>query len=199
MTSIRVVLALVACYGWKLWQLDVKNAFLYRELDKDIYMEQPPGYVSSSNSDFMCKLKKALFGLKQAPRAWYGKIVKYLGFCGYIPSNSDQILFVKRHKNLHLVVLFYVDDMIITGNDEMEVAQLQEELYVRFEMKKLGELSHFLGLEVENLEKEKFLSQKGYAEKLVEKFGLKQAKKRSTPLDVNVKLGRDTGSVLPNP
>ena len=98
-----------------------------------------------------------------------------------------------------MVVLSYIDDIIITGNDEREVAQLQEELSVRFEMKKLGKLSHFLSLEVENLDKGKFLSQKGYAEKVVEKFGLKQAKKHFTPLDVNVKLGKDTGSLLSNP
>ncbi|GKV49237.1 hypothetical protein SLEP1_g56000 [Rubroshorea leprosula] len=69
MTSVCTVLALAASQNWKLWQLDVKNAFLYGELDKDIYMEQPPGYVANSHPDFVCKLKKALYGLKQAPRA----------------------------------------------------------------------------------------------------------------------------------
>jgi len=80
MIFVRMVLALVALHDCKLWQLDVKNAFLYRELDKDIYMEQPPGYVSNSHPNYVCKLKKALYGLKQAPRAWYDKISQYLQF-----------------------------------------------------------------------------------------------------------------------
>lgn len=87
MTSLRLVLALAASSDWKLWQLDVKNTFLYGELDKDIYMEQPLGYISKQHPDYVCKLRKALYGLKQAPRAWYGKIAQYLQFCGYEASN----------------------------------------------------------------------------------------------------------------
>lgn len=78
--SICTVLYLAASQGWKLWQLDVKNAFLYGDLDKDIYMEQPASYTSKAHPNFVCKLKKALYGLKKAPRAWYGKIAKYLQF-----------------------------------------------------------------------------------------------------------------------
>ena len=77
-TTIRVVLALAVSKSWKLWQMDVKNAFLHGELDREIYMEQPKGFGSTSHLGFVCKLKKALYGLKQAPRAWYGKIAKFL-------------------------------------------------------------------------------------------------------------------------
>ncbi|GKV36582.1 hypothetical protein SLEP1_g44695 [Rubroshorea leprosula] len=199
MTSVCTILALVASQNWKLWQLDVKNAFLYGELDKDIYMEQPPGYVANSHPDFVCKLKKALYGLKQAPRAWYGKIAQYLQFCGYLASDSDHSLFVKKQSSLHVIVLLYVDDMIIIGNDEEEIARLQEELSIRFDMKNLGELNHFLDLEVENLENGIFITQRNYAEKLVAKFGLKEGKKHSTSLDINTKLRRDEGSLLSNP
>jgi len=138
------VLALAALHDWKLWQLDVKNAFLYGELDKDIYMEQPPGYVSNSHPNYVCKLKKAFYGLKQASRAWYGKISQYLQFCGYQASNSDPSLFVKKQGSLHLVVLLYVDDMIITSNDEMEVDKLQDELAIRCDIKKWSYIT-FLG------------------------------------------------------
>jgi hypothetical protein len=199
MTSVRVVISMAASLGWKLWQLDVKNAFLYGELDKDIYMEQPVGYISKVRPDYVCKLKKALYGLKQAPRAWYGKIAEYLQFCGYSSSSSDHSLFVKRKAGLHVVVLLYVDDMIITGNDEGEVARLRGELSIRFEMKDLGELSHFLGLEVEGLKDGYFVSQTGYAGKLIEKFGVKEGKYCSTPLDANFKLRRDDGKILPDP
>ena len=79
-----------------------RNAFLYVEIDKDIYMEQPLTYISNSHLEYVCKLKKALYVLKQAPRAWYGKITEYLYFCGYLASNSDVSLFVKNKESLHI-------------------------------------------------------------------------------------------------
>lgn len=98
-----------------------------------------------------------------------------------------------------MVVLLYVDDLIITGNDDNEVAKLQEELSIRFDMKHLGQLSHFVGLDVENMKDGIFATQKTYAEKLVQRFGIKENKKRSTPLDANLKLKHDEGALLPNP
>ncbi|XP_043720816.1 uncharacterized mitochondrial protein AtMg00810-like [Telopea speciosissima] len=93
-------------------------------------------------------------------------------------------------ESLHMIVLLYVDDMIITGNDEGEVAKLRAELSIRFEMKDLGELNHFLGLEVEKVNDGIFLSQKGYAKKLIERFGINSSKLCSTPLDANIKIRR---------
>ncbi|KAK8926585.1 hypothetical protein KSP39_PZI019006 [Platanthera zijinensis] len=199
MTSVRMVIALAACQGWRMWQLDVKNAFLYGEIDKDIFMDQPLGFVSEVHPDYVCKLRKALYGLKQAPRAWYGKIAEYLQFCGYLASNSDSSLFIKKKGELSVLVLLYVDDMIITGNSEEEVARLRAELAIRFEMKDLGELHHFLGLEVERKESGILICQKGYAERIVNQFGLVEGKTCSTPMDQGLKLRRDEGRVLPDP
>ncbi|GKV02840.1 hypothetical protein SLEP1_g15229 [Rubroshorea leprosula] len=174
MTSVRTVLALATSQNWKLWQLDVKNAFLYGELDKDIYMEQPPGYFANSHPDFVANSRKLFM-------------------------DSDHSLFVKKQSSLHVIVLLYVDDMIIIGNDEEEIARLQEKLSIRFDMKNLGELNHFLGLKVENLENGIFVTQRNYAEKLVAKFDLKEGKKCSTPLDINTRLRRDECSLLSSP
>jgi len=199
MISVRVVISLAAHHEWELWQLDVKNAFLYDEIDKDIYMEQRDGYVSQVHPEYVCKLKNALYGLKQAPRAWYGKIAEYLQFCGYFASNSDSSSFVKKQSKVHVIVLLYVDDMIVTGNDNGEIAKLRAELSVWFEMKDLGELSHFLGFEVSSLKGGIFVSQQSYAKKLVGRFGLNQSKWCSTPLDTNIKLRREEGKLLPDP
>lgn len=88
--------------------------------------------------------------MKQASRAWYGKIAKFLLLCGYVASDSDASLSVKQNESSHIVVFLYVDDIIVSGNDEKEIAKLRSKLSIRFAMKDLGELSHFLGLEVEN-------------------------------------------------
>lgn len=118
MTSVRVVISLAVYHDWKLWQLDVKNAFLYGEIDKDIHMV---GYVSQAHPEYVGKLKNDLYGLKQAHRAWNGKIAEYLQFCDYFASNSDSSLFVKKQSKVHVIVLLYVDDMIVIGNDDEEI------------------------------------------------------------------------------
>ena len=148
-TTVRVLLALAASKSWKLWQMDVKNAFLHGELDREIYMEQPKGFESSIHPTYVCKLKKALYGLKQAPRAWYGKIAEFLVQSGYEVAPADSSLFMKERGGKLAIVLVYVDDLIIAGDDVEEIHQTRGNLSVRFQMKELGELKHFLGLEVE--------------------------------------------------
>ncbi|KAF7825179.1 putative mitochondrial protein [Senna tora] len=110
-------------------------------------MHQPPGFISEQFPNHVCLLKKALYGLKQAPRAWYGKVAQYLIFCGFKMSNADSSLFVKTEPNMQLLVLLYVDDMIVTGSDEAEISSLRNDLSLRFDMKNLGEVDCFLGLE----------------------------------------------------
>ena len=96
MVTLRTIISLAASKGWKLCQLDVKNAFFYGELDRDIFMEQPQRFASKEYPDYVCRLKKALYGLKQTPRAWFGKTVQYLNFCGFKSSCVDPSLFVKK-------------------------------------------------------------------------------------------------------
>lgn len=108
-------------------------------------MEQPQGFRSKARPDHVCKLKKALYGLKQA---WYGKIAEFLTQSAYTVAPADSSLFVKAQDGRLAIVLVYVDDLIITGDDEKEIAQTKTNLSVRFQMKKLGELRHFL-VEVE--------------------------------------------------
>nr|KYP60164.1 Retrovirus-related Pol polyprotein from transposon TNT 1-94 [Cajanus cajan] len=106
--------------------MDVKNAFLHGEIDREIYMEQPRGFESTSHPTYVCKLKKALYGLKQVPRAWYGKIAEFLVQNGYVVAPADSSLFVKEQKGKLAIVLVYVDDLIITGDDEKEIHQIKK-------------------------------------------------------------------------
>ena len=195
-TTIRVLLALAACKSWSLWQMDVKNAFLHGELDKDIYMEQPRGFESKIHPDYVCKLKKALYGLKQAPRAWYGKIGEFLVQSGFKVAPSDSSLFVKAKEGRLAIVLVYVDDLIITGDYSEEIQRTRENLSVRFQMKELGELKHFLGLEVERTKEGLFLGQQKYAKDLLQRYGMLDCKPISTPMDPNVRLQEDEGNDL---
>ncbi|KAG8472627.1 hypothetical protein CXB51_034316 [Gossypium anomalum] len=139
MTTVRAIISLAASKGWKLWQLDVKNTFLYGESDRYIFMEQLQGFVSKEYPDHVCRLKKALYGLKQALHAWFGKIAQHLYFCGFKSSSADPSLFIKKTPIVCTLLLLYVDDMIITGDDSAKINSLQDALIVHFEMRSLDE------------------------------------------------------------
>ncbi|PHT97116.1 hypothetical protein BC332_33963 [Capsicum chinense] len=111
-TTVRVLLALAASKSWKLWQIDVKNAFLHGELHREIYMEQPRGFESKAHPDYVCKLRKALYGLKQAPRAWYGKIAEFLVQSGYLVAPGDYVEEIRQTKQ-NLAVRFCLENLNI--------------------------------------------------------------------------------------
>jgi Reverse transcriptase (RNA-dependent DNA polymerase) len=108
----------------------VKNAFLQGELDREIYMDQTQGFESKTHSEFVCKLKKALYELKQAPRAWYRKIVEFLIQSGYTITTSDSSLFIKDIEGKLAIVLMYVDDLILTGDLIEKIQHTKENLSV---------------------------------------------------------------------
>ncbi|KAJ9554092.1 hypothetical protein OSB04_018137 [Centaurea solstitialis] len=198
MVTIRTVISLAAHNNWNLWQLDVKNAFLYGELDRDIFMEQPQGFVSQRFPEHVCRLKKALYGLKQAPRAWYGQIAQYLSFCGFHSSSSDPSLFCKVTSEKCTILLLYVDDMIITGDNDDEISRLCDELSIRFEMKNLGEAHSFLGLEIVKTAGY-FLCQGSYALSLLERFGMADSTPTATSMEPQLKLHKAEGEPLKDP
>ena len=189
-TIVRVLITLAASKSWKLWQMDVKNVFLHGELDREIYMKQPKGFESKAQLDYICKLRKALYGLKQAPRTWYSKIAV---------APADSSLFVKLQGSKLAVVLVYVDDLIIIGDDEDEIRRTRENLAIHFQMKELGELKHFLGLEVDRVKDGLFLGQHKYEKDLLQKFGMLNCKPISTHMEVNTKLYAQEGKELEDP
>ncbi|RVW25420.1 Retrovirus-related Pol polyprotein from transposon RE1 [Vitis vinifera] len=147
--TIRVLLSLAANLDWPLQQFDVKNAFSHGELSEEVYMDLPPGcMVSEKQCQKVCKLKKSLYGLKQSPRAWFGRFTKSMRAFGYRQSNSDHTLFLKKQHGKITTLIVYVDDMVVTGNDPEERKALQNYLSREFEMKDLGHLKYFLGIEV---------------------------------------------------
>jgi hypothetical protein len=157
MNMVRVILSLAANFGWDLHQYDVKNAFLHGDLEEEIYMEAPPGFEFKEG--MVCKLKKALYGLKQSPRAWFGRLTTVMIALGYRQSQGDHSLFIRHSKSGGVTALLvYVDDMIVTGNDTLEMHNLKLHLLKEFDIKELGRLKYFLGIEVAHSKQGIFIS-----------------------------------------
>ena len=139
MSTVRVPLSLVANFGWNPQQFDVKNAFLHGDSEEEIYMAIPPGFECKKR--MVCKLKKALYRLKQSPRAWFGRFTKVMITLGYKQSQGGHILFVRHSKSGGVTALLvYVDDIIVTRNDTEEMNNFRRHLLKEFDIKELGRL-----------------------------------------------------------
>ncbi|KAM2243723.1 hypothetical protein ACFX1S_010508 [Malus domestica] len=146
-------------------------------------MKLPPGHPQSNEPNVVCKLHKAIYGLKQSPRAWYAKLSSVLISVGFKSSNADSSLFVRTRAVGTLVVLIYVDDLIITGDNTDEISTLKQSLRQRFAIKDLGILKYFLGIEVATSHKGLFLNQRKYVLDLLKDANMSDAKPTTTPLD----------------
>jgi hypothetical protein len=183
-----------------LYQLDIKNAFLHGDLEEEIYMEQPPGFVAQGESGLVCKLQKSLYGLKQSPRAWFGKFSKVIQQFGMIRCEADHSVFFRRsslNKVIYLVV--YVDDIVITGDDQEGIKDLKKHLFNNFHTKDLGRLRYFLGIEVAQSKDGIAISQRKYVLDILEETGMLDCKPVDTPMDPNVKLLQNQGEPYPDP
>jgi len=148
-TSIRCILALTASEDIEIHQMDVKMTFLNGELEEEIYMEQPQRFVHQGGEHFVCKLHKSLYGLKQSPRAWNQKLDTFLKSVEFMKSETNPSVNVTQVGDVKFFIVVYVDDLIFVCNDQNKILHIKEELNQKFEMKNLGELHFFLGMEVE--------------------------------------------------
>ena len=146
-TPIRSVLYLAAVMKWKIHQMDVKTAFLNGVVEEEVYVEQPLGFETHDKETHVCKLKKDMYGLKQAPRTWYGRINGFLSSLGFTKSKGDSNLYYKVEDGDLVLLLLYVDDLFVTGMDGL-IADTKRKLATEFEMKDLGMMHYFLGMEV---------------------------------------------------
>lgn len=180
--TVRCLISLAVNNEWPLFQLDVNNAFLYGNLTEDVYMTLPPRYFSA-NDQRVCKLKKSLYGLKQAPRKWNEKLRQTLIKNGFKQSKSEYSLFVKNENNHFIGLLVYVDYIVVTGSNLEEVNKVKEFLKTNFQIKDLGELKYFLGIEVLRNENGICLSQRKYCRDLLADYGLLACKPSQTPIE----------------
>ncbi|KNA18313.1 hypothetical protein SOVF_071950, partial [Spinacia oleracea] len=193
MTSIRTVLGLAASLDLKLEQLDVKTAFLHGDLHEEIYMDQPGGFDEKGKDKLVFKLKKSLYGLKQAPRQWYRKFDSFMTSNGYKCTTADPCVYFRKFPGGNFIILLlYVDDMLIVGQDANVIQNLKKAFSKLFDMKDLGPSKKILGMEIARDRKvgKLWLSQEKYIEWVLERFNMKHAKPVSTPLATHFKLSK---------
>ena len=172
METMRAVISMAAAKCWELQQMDVKNAFLNGELQEEVYMEQPKGYVHPEFWHYVCRLKKALYGLKQAPRGWTDRMSKFLQSIGFEIKKADHSLYVKKIDCGLVIIVIYVDDLIVTGSNKDEIAHVKKVLGAEFDMKDLGELKYFLGIEVVQTPQGIWMLQRQYVLDMLKKYGM---------------------------
>ena len=187
--AIRLFLAFAAHMNFKVYQMDVKSAFLNGELAEEVYVEQPPGFEVPSESRLVYKLQKALYGLKQAPRAWYDTLAKYLLENDFKKGEVDKTLFTLNKDGKLLLVQIYVDDIIFGSKDKQLCTEFANLMQTKFEMSMMGEMNYFLGLQVKQLNDGIFISQTKYAKDMLNKFGLKPTEKAAKiPMSIGTKM-----------
>ncbi|KAF3633189.1 Omega-amidase NIT2 [Capsicum annuum] len=146
--SVCLFLSMASVRHWPLYQLDIKNAFLHGDLEEEVYMEQTPSFVAQGeSSSLVCRLRKSLYGLKQSPRAWFGKFSTVIQEFGMIRSGVDHsVFYVHSEPNLCIYLVVYVNDIVITDNDQDGITNLKQHLFQHFQTKDLGRLKYFPGI-----------------------------------------------------
>jgi len=181
LTTLRLLLALAASHNWNHEQLDVNNAFLHGDLLEEVYMKPPPGVVVP-NSNFVCKLQRSLYALRQTEKQWYAKLSNFLLNNGYILSDVDHSLFLKTTDTHITALLVYVDDIVLTGNNTEEITHITNPLNQDFKITNLGDLTFFPGLEVARNSTGIHISQRKYTMDLLHEIGMLGCAPVPTPM-----------------
>ncbi|KAI3691993.1 hypothetical protein L6452_31797 [Arctium lappa] len=189
--AIRLFLAYASYMNFKVYQMDVKSDFLYGSIEEEVYVCQPPGFENPSYPDRVYKLKKALYGLHQAPRAWYDTLSSYLLENGFERGVIDKTLFIKRKKKDILLVQIYVDDIIFGSTRDNMCKEFEDLMHQMFKMSSMGELTFFLGLQVQQKSDGIFICQSKYVQDILTKFGSSDSKPASTPMETHKQITAD--------
>ena len=168
LSSVMTLIAISTAHKWPLFQMDVKNVFPNGEFSEEVYMKLPLGYSHPPGFPHrVCQLRRTLYGLKQAPQAWFAKFSSIISQHGFSGNSFYTALFLRRSDHGITILLLYVDDMIITGDDMRGIQNLKHFLGHQFEMKDLGSLNYFLGLEVSSFVDGYYLTQAKYTSDLI--------------------------------
>ncbi|GJZ18633.1 putative ribonuclease H-like domain-containing protein [Tanacetum coccineum] len=189
--AIRLFLSYALFKDFVMYQMDVKSAFLYGKIKGEVYVYQPLWFEDLEFLDKVYKVEKALYGLHQAPRAWYETLSTYLLDNGFQRGQIDKTLFIKRVKGDILLVQVYVDDIIFGSTKKGLCTEFEKLMHKKFQMSSMGELTFFLGLQVTQKDDGIFISQDKYVDEILKKFGFSTVKTASTPMETSKPLLKD--------
>ncbi|KAC9372046.1 hypothetical protein E3N88_45934 [Mikania micrantha] len=190
--AIRIFLAYASYMNFTVYQMDVKTAFLYGNVKEEIYVCQPTGFEDSQYPDHVYKLDKALYGLHQAPRAWYDTLTDHLLAHGYTRGAIVQTLFVRKDKDDLILVQIYVDDIIFGSTSSVLCREFEAVMKKKFEMSAMGEMTFFLGLQVKQDSKGVLIHQGKYVTDILTNFNMLKSKPASTPMAARLVLTSDS-------
>jgi hypothetical protein len=190
--SVRLLIALVAHEGWEVHHMDIKLAFLNGDLQEEVYVEQPAGFIVAGKEHKVLKLKKALYGLHQAPQAWNAKLDGTLLSLGFRRTPSEHTIYIRWNGNVQLVIGVYVDNLIITGSNCDNIRSFKEEMMAAFKMGDLGLLHYYLGIEVKQSASGISLSQGAYVMKILERSDMTECNPCYVPMEARLKLSKQS-------
>jgi len=188
--SVRTILALAVQCNMEVHHMDVDSAFLNGELQEELFMKQPVGCEVPGKLNLVCKLKKSLYGLKQAPKCWNSALDSFLKEIGFEQSKADSCVYCKIDDGIPITLAVYVDDILLTSSCIDKISEVKHLLNSKYNMKDLGKLSYFLGVNVEQKDGNIFINQSAYVNMLLDKFGFSECKPVSTPADVGSFLSK---------
>ncbi|GKB27442.1 retrotransposon protein, putative, ty1-copia subclass [Tanacetum coccineum] len=197
--AIRILIAIAAFYDYEIWQMDVKTAFLNGYLNEEVYMEQPEGFVNQKFPNRVCKLKRSIYGLKQASRQWNKRFDDEIKKFGFSQNRDEPCVYVKASGSYVTFLILYVDDILIMGNKIPMLQDVKSYLGRCFAMKDLGEAAYILGIKIYR-DRSRWLiglCQSAYIEKILKQFHMKNSKRGSIPMQDKLRLSKSQGASTP--
>ena len=188
--TVRFIIALAASRGWEIHHLDVKTAFLHGDLKEDVYVQQPEGFRVKGKEEKVYKLRKALYGLRQAPRAWNEKLNSVLEGLKFVKCSKEPSLYRKTTSSQFLLVAVYVDDLLVAGSCSRMIKEFKQAMSDVFDMSDLGLLAYYLGIEVDQQKDGITLRQERYANKILSETGMEGCNATHTPMEFGLKISK---------
>jgi len=197
--SIRIILAIAAFHDYEIWQMDVKTAFLNGYLEEELYMVQPEGFIDPEHPKKVCKLKRSIYGLKQASRSWNHRFDQVIKEYGFTRSVEEPCLYIKSSGSKIVFLILYVDDILLIGNDIPLLSSVKGWLKNHFQMKDLGEAQRILGVRIYRDRSRRMLSlsQESYIDKILERFSMTNSKKGNLPMTSGMQLSKSQSPTTP--
>ena len=191
-----MLIAIAVIHNLEIHQMDVKTAFSNGDLDEEIYMELPEGFIVPGQEQKVCQLVKSLYGLKQAPMQWHEKFDSVMMTNGFKINKCDKCVYIKNTEHGFVIICLYVDDILIMGSNNEVIKTTKEMFNNKFDMKDLSVANVILGIKISKTSDGLILSQSHYIEKILKKFKQNDNSPMRTPIEVNLHLSKNNGKSL---